>query len=304
MLLLQQMLIFFLIMLIGYICRKIGVFRETTGKTISGIVINIGNPALIIASGMNPETLENKGKLLLTLAVALIFFVIMFVIAELLPRLLRADREDYGAYQVMTIFSNIGFMGYPLLDAMYGSEAVIHAAIFNLLYSVLIYTYGIRKMQTGAQHEKLGWKQFLNVGVVSCLIAVVLYITRLPISMIFEDTATRIGAITGPLSMLVIGDSLAQIRLKELFTDIRLLIFSAVKLLCMPALLLWGLGFFITDPMFRGVCLVMTATPVGSMTVMLAQQYDGDYRLTSRGVALTTVLSVVTMPFLFWLLKI
>ncbi len=304
MLLLQQMMIFFLIMLIGYICRKIGVFGETTGKMISGIVINIGNPALIIASGMNPETLENKGKLLLTLAVALIFFVIMFVIAELLPRVLRADREDYGAYQVMTIFSNIGFMGYPLLDAMYGSEAVIHAAIFNLLYSVLIYTYGIGKMQTSGQRQKLNWRQFLNVGVVSCVIAVILYITSVPVPLIFEDTATRIGAITGPLSMLVIGDSLAQIRLKELFTDVRLLIFSAVKLLLMPALLLWGLGFFITDPMFRGVCLVMTATPVGSMTVMLAQQYDGDYRLTSRGVALTTILSVATMPFLFWLLRI
>ena len=198
---------------------------------------------MIIASGMNPETLENKEKLLLTLGVALVFFAIMFVIAELLPRLLRADREDYGAYQVMTIFYNIGFMGYPLLDAMYGSEAVIHAAIFNLLYSVLIYTYGIRKMQTAGQCEKLNWKQLLNVGVVSCLIAVILYITGLPVPMIFEDTATRIGAITGPLSMLVIGDSLAQ-------------------------------------------------------------QYDGDYRLTSRGVALTTVLSVVTMPFLFWLLKI
>ena len=89
MLLLQQMVIFFLIMLIGYICRKVGVFGENTGKMISGIVINIGNPALIIASGMNPETLENKAALLVTLAVALIFFAIMFVIAELIPRLLR-----------------------------------------------------------------------------------------------------------------------------------------------------------------------------------------------------------------------
>ena len=304
MLLLQQMLIFFLIMLIGYICRRLKVFGETTGKTLSGLVINIGNPALIIASGMNPETLENKEKLLLTLAVALIFFLIMFVIAELIPRLLRADREDYGAYQVMTIFSNIGFMGYPLLDAMYGSEAVIHAAIFNLLYSVLIYTYGIRKMKTGGEREKLNLRQLLNVGVISCIIAVTLYISNLQVPALLEDTANRLGAITGPLSMLVIGDSLAQIRLKDLFTDVRLLIFSALKLLLVPALLLWVLGFFITDPMFCGVCLVMTATPVGSMTVMLAQQYGGDYRLTSKGVALTTILSVATMPFLFWLLKI
>ena len=116
MLLLQKMIMFFLIMLIGYICRKIGVFKDTTGKTISSIVINIGNPALIIASGMNPERLENKGKLLFTLGVALIYFAIMLAVAELLPRLLHADREDYGAYQVMTLFSNIGFMGYPLLN--------------------------------------------------------------------------------------------------------------------------------------------------------------------------------------------
>lgn len=99
-----EMMMFFLIMLIGYICRKSGVFKDTTGKTISSIVINIGNPALIIDSGMNPERLENKGKLLFTLGVALIYFAIMLAVAELLPRLLHADREDYGAYQVMTLF--------------------------------------------------------------------------------------------------------------------------------------------------------------------------------------------------------
>ena len=174
MLLLQKMIMFFLIMLIGYICRKIGVFKDTTGKTISSIVINIGNPALIIASGMNPERLENKGKLLFTLGVALIYFAIMFAVAELLPRLLHADREDYGAYQVMTLFSNIGFMGYPLLDVMYGSNAIIHAVIFNLLYNVLIYTYGIHKMQIGGCQKNINWKQLVNIGVGSCIIAIIL----------------------------------------------------------------------------------------------------------------------------------
>jgi malate permease and related proteins len=217
---------FFLIMLIGYICRKIGVFKDTTGKTISSIVINIGNPALIIASGMNPERLENKGKLLFTLGVALIYFAIMFAVAELLPRLLHADREDYGAYQVMMLFSNIGFMGYPLLDVMYGSNAIIHAVIFNLLYNVLIYTYGIHKMQIGGCQKNINWKQLVNIGVGSCIIAIVLYITNLPVPLILEDTATFTGAITGPLSMLVIGDSLAQTRLRDLFTDVRLLVFS------------------------------------------------------------------------------
>lgn len=195
-------------------------------------------------------------------------------------------------------------MGYPLLDVMYGSNAIIHAVIFNLLYNVLIYTYGIHKMQIGGCQKNINWKQLVNIGVGSCIIAIVLYITNLPVPLILEDTATFTGAITGPLSMLVIGDSLAQTRLRDLFTDVRLLIFSIIKLVLLPALLLWGLCFFIKDPIFRGVCLVMMATPVGSMTVMLAQQYNGDYRLTSRGVALTTLLSVITMPFLFWALKL
>ena len=85
---------------------------------------------------MNPERLENKGKLLFTLGVALIYFAIMFAVAELLPRLLHADREDYGAYQVMMLFSNIGFMGYPLLDVMYGSNAIISAG-FPILITIL-----------------------------------------------------------------------------------------------------------------------------------------------------------------------
>ena len=126
------------------------------------------------------------------------------------------DREDYGSYQVMTIFANIGFMGYPLLDAMYGGEAVIHAANFLIcVYSVLIYTYGINRMKTSGQRAKAELEAADECGVISCLIAVTLYISNLPVPMVFKDTATRIGAVTGPLSMLVIGDSLSQIRLKD-----------------------------------------------------------------------------------------
>ena len=204
----------------------------------------------------------------------------------------------------MTLFSNIGFMGYPLLDVMYGSNAIIHAVIFNLLYNVLIYTYGIHKMQIGGCQKNINWKQLVNIGVGSCIIAIVLYITNLPVPLILEDTATFTGAITGPLSMLVIGDSLAQTRLRDLFTDVRLLIFSIIKLVLLPALLLWGYAF-IKDPIFRGV-LSGNDGNTGRQhdSNVLAQQYNGDYRLTSRGVALTTLLSVITMPFLFWVLKL
>ena len=120
-----------------------------------------------------------------TLGVALIYFAIMFAVAELLPRLLHADREDYGAYQVMTLFSNIGFMGYPLLDVMYGSNAIIHAVIFNLLYNVLIYTYGIHKMQIG------GCQKNINL-----LYNIFLLLTSKILTMAFLDKKRRSPFVT------------------------------------------------------------------------------------------------------------
>ncbi len=96
--------------------------------------------------------------------------------------------------------------------------------------------------------------------------------------------------------MMVIGASLATINLKKLFTDLRLLLFSVIKLLVLPAVGVMVIRQFVDNEVILGVCLVMLATPVGSMTAMLAQQYDGDYEMASKGVALTTILSVATIP--------
>ena len=111
-----------------------------------------------------------------------------------------------------------------------------------------------------------------------------------------KTTISTLSNLTAPLSMMVIGASLATINMKKLFTDVKLLLFSAIKLLIIPVIGMLIIKQFVSNEMICGVCMVMLATPVGSMTAMLAQQYDGDYEMASKGVALTTVLSVVTMP--------
>ena len=110
-----------------------------------------------------------------------------------------------------------------------------------------------------------------------------------------KSTVTYLSNLTAPLSMMVIGASLATINIKKLFMDVKLLIFSAIKLIVIPVAGVLIIRQFVDNDIICGVCMVMLATPVGSMTAMLAQQYDGDYEMASRGVALTTVLSVATM---------
>lgn len=297
---LEQMVVLFLLMGVGYLCYKKQIITNEVSKKLSAIVVNVGNPALVLKGCIAEEKIRGE-ELLLTGAIMVFMYAALLLLAEILPRLLRVEKKSMGAYRVMTVFSNIGFMGFPVISALYGSGALLYAAVFMIPYSALIYTYGItamsRKQETGEKGQL--WdnlKRILNIGVVACILAFIIYLTGVRIPVFAEKTITNLSNLTAPLSMMVIGASLATINLKQLFTDTRLLLFSVIKLIVIPVAGMMLIRQFVDSEVICGVCMVMLATPVGSMTAMLAQQYDGDYEMASRGVALTTILSVATMP--------
>ncbi len=307
MLLLEQMVVLFLLMEIGYLCYKKNIITDEVSKKLSAIVVNIANPALVLTGCMGEEKIQGR-ELLLTIAIILAIYIALILIAQVLPRMLHVEKKSRGVFKAMTIFSNIGFMGFPVVAALYGNSALLYAALFTIPYNILIYTYGIASMSVRKEDEEgipvlknqSGFRpllgRILNAGVIACIVTMILYLFQIPIPAMLGDTITHLSNLTAPLSMMVIGASLAVIDLKKLFTDKKLLIFSAIKLLVIPIVGVLIIKQFVSNEMICGVCMVMMATPVGSMTAMLAQQYEGDYEMASKGVALTTVLSVITMP--------
>lgn len=298
MLLLEQMIVLFILMGIGFFCYKKGVITDEVSRKLSTIVVNIANPALVLIGGMGEEKISGE-ELKLTIVISLFMYVSLLILAVILPRLLHVEEKSRGTYRAMTVFSNIGFMGFPVINALYGSTALLYATFFVIPYNVLIYTYGISAI-AGKSPEK-GEKKFslkgiLNVGFIACIVTIIIYFLDLRVPAFVESTLTHLSNLTSPLSMMVIGASLAAIDLRKLFTDGKLLLFSAIKLVVIPIIGLLVIRQFVDSEMLLGVCLVMLATPVGSMTAMLAQQYDGDYEMASKAVALTTILSVATMP--------
>ena len=304
MLLLQQMIIMFLLMSVGFVGSKIGMITEETSKRLSAIVVNIANPAMILVSGISDERMEGRELLSLTVVILAIYAVLL-LLAYLLPVLLRVDPKSRGVYQAMTVFSNIGFMGYPIIAALYGSSAILYGALYSIPFNILIYTFGVsalRKKENGAEKKKLSLKEVLNIGVITSIISLILYLWQIRVPGFLTDTLSYLGNLTAPLSMMVIGASMTSISLRELFTDVRLLLFSLIKLLLIPVLGMLLIRQVVTNEVICGVLMIMLATPVGSMTAMLAQEYDGDYETASRGVTLTTLLSVITMPVVSLLL--
>ncbi len=293
---LQQMLILFILMLVGWVCYKREMLTDETCKKLSGIVVNVTNPAMVLSAGLSKENISGK-ELAETFLMVMGFYTVMLIVALLVSRLLRIAGPQAGVYRAMTVFSNIGFMGFPIISAVFGKEALLYAALFLVPYNILIYTYGVFAMQKEGQETfRFEWKKILNMGVISCLVAIVTYMGRISVPGFIEAAINQLSNLTAPLSMMIIGASLATINLRELVTDIRLLTFSVIKLLVIPVLGTLLVKQLITNEMIVGVFLVMLATPVGSMTAMLAREYEGDYELASKGVALTTILSVATLP--------
>ncbi len=291
------MLVLFVLMGIGYFCGKKGFITDEFSKNLSWLVVNVATPAMILNAGMNYESSIRGKELLFGFGMALFVYAFLIAISFLVIPLLRIPDNDKNVYRVMTIFSNIGFMGLPILQAAYGSEAVLYGAIFQFPYNFLIYTYGIAAMKGGnALGSSEGLKRIINVGVISSLLAIVIYVSGIHMPVVIRTSARHLSNLAAPLSMMVIGQSMIHFKLRGIRGNIRLLAFSILKLVTFPILGMLLLSFFVKDEMLLHVCYIMLATPVGSMTAMVAQQYGGNYTLAAKGVALSTVLSVITIP--------
>lgn len=296
MLLLQQMLVLFIYMIFGYAAAKKGFLDNDSSKGLSWIVVNIANPALILSSAVNSDGSIQGQELLYTFILSVVIYTILVSLSLIIPRLFYGPGKQRNLCQVMMVFNNIAFMGFPVISATYGEGALLYAAVFLLTYNILQYTYGIQTLQGNKEKGSFQWKKILNIGVSMCIISAALYLTQIPVPEVIKTASKGLSNLTGPLSMIVIGISLAGMKIRELFSDKKLLVFSFVKLLIIPIIGTFIISKVINNQLLSEVCMIMLATPVASMTVMLAKQYGGDQELAAKAIALTTLLSVITIP--------
>ncbi len=147
---LQQMIIIFILIGIGIILYRRKIITEEGSKQISGLIINVTNPALLICSALEDGPKASLGELGMAFVAYAVVFALLIAVGFLIPRLLRIPKDSRYAYQMLTVFGNVGFIGIPLASAVLGSESLIFVSIFNLLFNLLIYTFGISLLQRAA----------------------------------------------------------------------------------------------------------------------------------------------------------
>ncbi len=299
MIVLQKMCVFFLMIIVGFVAKKKGILDEESNRRLSSLVVNIANPALILSSVATDGGTLTREDVLYAFLIACGVYAVLVILGLMIPLLLRVPKEERNTYNIMFVFSNIGFMGFPLMASLFGNEALLIGAAFVMVFNILIYTYGIWLMAPKGEAGKAHWKKIFNPGIIACILAIVLFWFEMPMPVIFSDTIVMLSNLTGPLSMIIIGVSLADLEFRQVAGDVRLWVFSILKLVVCSILGALVVRQFVQSDLIYGVTVVILANPVASMAAMLAQEYHCNERVASSGIALSTLLSVVTIPLVF-----
>lgn len=296
---LSQMVQMFLIMFMGYFLRKIGLLDQGFTAKLTTFLLNVAMPCLILHSVIGREGDGNLAEAGRVFAIATGMYLALPVISLLIVKLLRLPKQQQGVYAFMMTFSNVGFMGFPLVSAIYGGEAVFYTAIINILFTVSSYTIGLLLLHTGQEkHARLNPKLMLTPGVVLSVLAVLLYLVDLSFPAEIVQVTASVGNMTTPAAMLCIGSTLATMPPKEVVDDWRVYLFCIVKQILLPLLLLPLLRVAIPSDYLRGITYLLLLTPVANSAVLFATEYGFDEKLATKGVFVSTVLSVVTIPLL------
>lgn len=288
-----------LIMLLGYLCARIGVTGPEFNKRVTPLVMNVLLAATILNSVLSVPDFSGL-EILDYVIVLTAMTVLCLLLSWWLPQLLRTPAGDVGSMRLVTAFSNVGFVGLPLIAALYGEEMVFFASLANIPFNILLYSIGAVQLSNG-DGARLDWRKVLNMPVIATLLSVVLLLSRIHVPTVLADTISTLAGATIPLSMLIIGTSLGAISVRSALTDWRVYAVSAARLLVCP-LLTWLVLRPFTSGAMLGIPVLLAACPSAMVVTALCLQYGRSDAFASKCIFLNTILSAVTIPLLIWLL--
>ncbi len=306
--LLCQIGLLFMMILPGYLMARFRLAPEGFGKGLSNLVLYIAQPALFFVAYVRPFDAEVFQNAIYVFFFSLIGQLFFAAVAFLLYRHTEEGRQKILRFA--TIFSNAGYMGIPLIIAILGVEAGIYASIYNITFNVLLWSLGVI-ICTGDKKQASPLRLLCHPMIISAALGIVVFLLPIDgyIPALVIDGLSLLGDLVAPISMIVVGLRLAEINPRGVFRDAQMFIFLLLRLLLLPAAV-WGMMKLAVlcglpmNMMAMTVVLIAAATPAASSTSMFAERFDCDGVYAGKLVAISTLLSALSMPLIAMLLSI
>lgn len=295
---LTSLVMIFLIIIPGIIFRKKDIISAAQSDGISSLAVNITWPCLVVDAmqmDFSAAVLKDSGYMM---AAAMVVFAMTAVVTLVLSKLLRLDNSKRYITAFMLLFGNTGFIGIPVIRALYGTEAVFFAAILEMVNDVVIFTIGMMLIQMSAGAKlRFEPKLFLNPGLIGVIVGLLLFLLDIRLPEVIGGAVEMVGDATTPLTMFLIGYQLGGLKAKEILKDASIYVISFTKLLIVPVLALIVLRVAVGDfSLLEKVLIMSFAMPAGSVSVIFSQQYRGETAFATKTVLLSTLFSIVTIP--------
>ena len=301
---LNSLITLFICIVAGYIGRKVGILTDELNSGLSVILVKITLPCVIFMSMMRPFSRTLLFESLATLVLSGIVYISGYFIGSWLARLMGADEDEKKVWQFSLIFANVGYMGFPIILAIFGYEAMIYTSMANVSFNILAFSIGIYlfKKNAGAISRSQLKAIALNPALVAIYIGFIFFLTGLRLPVVVNEGISLVGSMTTPLSMILVGAILAKSRLLNLINDPRVLPVIFIRLLGIPLATFFILRLFIHNQLMLNVIVILAAMPVAALTVIFAEQYKGNTGLASKLVAISSLLCLITIPIISLLL--
>lgn len=314
-----QMGVLFIVVIIGFVCHKLKIMHVELDRALSVLIINVTAPAIILSSVMG-DTLPAREEILPVLMIGTLTLVIMLIAGFIFARLLHSQQE--GIYRFMFAFGNINFIGIPVVAALFGSYAIFYISVLTIPFNLLVFLLGqifIRSCKVEpdpdttpaldpkdlpkrAKRISLNWRMIVSPALCSTYIVIALVYFQIKTPSLICQGVSLVGQMTIPASLLVIGSTLAEIKILEMFGSWRIYAMSLLKLLVVPCIIygIYTLSPF--DSKYTDVLVILSAMPVASYGTMICLKEGIDPKVMSQGTFMSTLLSVFTIPALAMIL--
>ena len=292
--LLQQILIIFLEIGTGIVITKIGIMDDKNSKFLSNLVMTVTLPCTLLASAGIDGGREAVAGMLKGYVVLEIFYIVCICLCLLLSRAMHLTRGQKAVLVGAAVMPNSAFIGIPLITALLGSEAgALYGAAGIMAYNILFFTYVQHLFDPEA---KVSLKAFLTPTNITTAIMVVMLVSGLRLPGILESFCKAMGNTTTPLALIIAGGMLARSDLKKLVANPLVWLITGLRCLVFPLGFLAVLCLLPLDPTLRMAGLILASCPAGSLTAVLAKQYDTEGELASQAVAHSTLCILISVP--------
>lgn len=291
----QQVTMMFLLILVGIYSRRKNMLNDDAARCFSTFLLNVALPCSMVSS----LYVEKKPHLLPGFAIALLLGAVMHGIGVLCAKVLIKERagEMCHAERFALVFANSAYMAIPLVKATMGEEAAFYTVAFVAMFLIWHWTYGILELGGTLNADKV----IKNPSIIAIVVGFIIFWTQIPIPEAVMGTVRLLGGLTSSLSMIIAGVFLANVKISDMKGK-NMYRLAFLRCILLPAVMLGLLYFSGAASWFDGarvpvmVALYCYSCPSAVSVILLSASLGRDAVYPSKLVALTTVISLVTLP--------